>query len=163
MVHFAALNGAGNPRISDFDQTNGVLKYARRDGTVWHAEIVDRWGLAGRHTSLALDGAGNPRISYYDSTNSDLKYARRDGTGWHAETVDPGHVGNFARSRWTARGTPASATSTDELDLRYAWRDGTAGTPRPWTRRGASGSSPRSRWTAQGTPASATSTTPTAT
>ncbi len=85
------LDGAGNPRISYFDDSNDTkddLKYAWRDGSGWHTETVDSQGWVGWYTSLALDGAGNPRISYFDDTKDDLKYAWHDGTGWQTETVD---------------------------------------------------------------------------
>ncbi len=121
-----ALDGAGNPRISYFDETNRDLRYAWRDGSGWHAETVDAVGDVGRWASLALDGAGNPRISYFDETNDDLKYAWRDSAGWHAETVDAsGSVGGYTSLALDRAGSPRiSYYDYTGADLKYAWRDG---------------------------------------
>ena len=83
-----ALNAAGNPAISFYDQTNGVLKYASWNGAGWVISTVDSSRNVGQYSSLALDGSGNPRISYYDATNKDLKYASWNGAGWVITTVD---------------------------------------------------------------------------
>ncbi|MEE8389283.1 MAG: hypothetical protein V3S14_00595 [Anaerolineae bacterium] len=72
-----ALDGAGHPHISYFDDTNDDLKCAWHDGTSWHIETVDSAGSVGVYPSLALDGAGHPHISYYDGIDDDLKYAQR--------------------------------------------------------------------------------------
>jgi len=89
-----ALDGAGNPRISYFDFTNGDLKYAEYLTSPnwtpsWRIQTVDWAGSVGWNPSLALDSAGNPHISYYDWTNNLLKYAVRTGSTWHSVTVDP--------------------------------------------------------------------------
>ena len=122
-----ALDGAGNPRVSYYDETNQDLKYAWRDGAGWHCEVVDRDGNAGMWTSLALDAAGTPRISYFDDTTTgdgDLKYAWRDGAGWHCETVDAaGWVGEFTSLALDAAGDPRiSYYDRTREDLKYAWR-----------------------------------------
>ncbi len=70
-----ALDSAGNPHISYFDNTNFVLKYAYYNGSSWSIESVDTAERVGYYTSIALDAAGNPHISYWDYTNRDLKYA----------------------------------------------------------------------------------------
>jgi len=121
-----ALDGAGNPRISYFDEKNGDLKYASHDGSGWRTVTVDAEGTVGWYTSLALDGAGNPRISYLDRTNNDLKYAWADGSGWHAETVDAaGMVGWYTSLALDGAGNPRiSYFDATNDDLKYAWRDG---------------------------------------
>ena len=83
-----ALNAAGNPAISYYDQTNKDLNYASWDGSRWAITTVDRIGDVGKYSSLALDNSGKPRISYYDQTNGDLKYASWDGSRWVITTVD---------------------------------------------------------------------------
>jgi PKD repeat protein len=89
-----ALDSAGNPRISYFDDTNDDLKYAWKDGAGWHLETVDAAGKVGQFTSLALDGAGNPRISYHDRANGDLKFARTASPPTpQEENVVPGATG----------------------------------------------------------------------
>ncbi len=122
-----ALDAAGNPRISYYDETNQDLKYAWRDGAGWHCEVVDRDGNVGMWTSLALDAAGNPRISYFDDANDDLKYAWRDGAGWHCEVVDcAGWVGEYTSLALDAAGDPRiSYYDRTREDLMYAWRTGT--------------------------------------
>ena len=83
-----ALDSAGHPAISYYDQTNRDLKYAAWDGSRWVITTVDSTKSVGEYSSLALDSSGNPRISYYDQTKADLKYAYWDGTRWVISTVD---------------------------------------------------------------------------
>jgi hypothetical protein len=74
----------GNPIISYYDITNGVLKVAAcKNPTCTGATendrsdnyIIDSAGLVGYHTSITIGTNGNPIISYYDITNGDLKIA----------------------------------------------------------------------------------------
>ncbi|WP_148208228.1 carbohydrate-binding protein [Methanosphaerula palustris] len=120
-----ALDSAGNPRISYFDDTDGNLKYAWHDGLGWHNETVDSEGRVGWYTSLALDSAGNPRISYSDWSNNDLKYAWHDDSGWHTETVDSeGYVGAYTSLALDSAGNPRiSYSDLSNNDLKYAWHD----------------------------------------
>ncbi|HOV67218.1 MAG TPA: carbohydrate-binding protein [Methanoregulaceae archaeon] len=120
-----ALDGAGNPRISYFDDTNGDLKFAWRDVSGWHTETVDAGGRVGPYSSLSLDGGGNPQISYYDATNGDLKIARRTATGWTCEVVDAdGNVGGYTSLALDGGGNPRiSYYDFTSSDLKYAWRD----------------------------------------
>ena len=70
-----AIDPAGNPHISYYDESNGHLKYATKTGSMWTNETVDSSVNVGGYTSLVLDGSGNPHISYRDFGNNDLKYA----------------------------------------------------------------------------------------
>jgi len=80
---------SGSPRLSYYDATNGVLKYAAWDGTDWQVEVVDDADDVGQYGSLALDPiSGYPRISYYDAVSQTLKYAAWDGDSWQIEVVD---------------------------------------------------------------------------
>jgi hypothetical protein len=83
-----ALDSAGNPHISYYDNANRDLKYANWNGTSWTIETVDSAGDVGRDGSIVVDGSGNPHISYRDSTNGALKYAYHDGSGWNISVVD---------------------------------------------------------------------------
>jgi len=68
-----ALDVAGSPHISYFDNTNQDLKYAAFDGSAWNIETVDSTGYVGEYPSLALDATGKPHISYRDRINYDLR------------------------------------------------------------------------------------------
>ncbi|MFP4141843.1 MAG: hypothetical protein ACLFSM_03195, partial [Thermoplasmata archaeon] len=86
------LDDDGNPKVSYFDGSNGVLKYAEKnhDGG-WEKHTVDSEGnTIGKHTSLALDERSDPHISYYDWDNRDLKYAfwDEDMEGWSTQTIE---------------------------------------------------------------------------
>lgn len=107
------------------------LYHAYRDGSGWHASIVDyapapgRWG---EYAALALDGDGRPHISYYDPYHGDLRYAHEDAGGWHAEVVDAaGDVGGYTAIAIDSQGLPHIAYyDATNQDLRYAvWTGGT--------------------------------------
>ena len=85
-----ALDSSGNPHISYFDYTKGVLKYALLNASSWEIETVDstEFGQVGLYNSLALDSSGNPHVSYSYFWFSDLKYAFWNGSSWEIETVD---------------------------------------------------------------------------
>ncbi len=125
-----ALDGAGNPGISYFDQSHGNLKYAAYNGSAWTRQTADSAVNVGWHTSLALDSAGNPRISYYDQARSNLKYAWRDGSGWHSETVDDvREVGWYTSLALDSAGNPRiSYCEMTNGDLKYAAYNGSAWT-----------------------------------
>ena len=148
-----ALDAAGHPAISYYDQTNGDLKYASWDGSRWVITTVDcskradkhHWLFfwareydreyeecfhgtekVGEYSSLALDSSGKPRISYYDKTKGDLKYASWDGSRWVVTTVDSNKdVGEYTSLALDAAGHPAISyyDQTNE-NLKYASWDG---------------------------------------
>jgi len=92
-----ALDSAGNPHISYFDDTNENLKYTYHDGAAWQIQTADSGAFVGRHTSLALDSGDNPHISYWDySTPRDLKYAFVESPG--PPPADGGGGGCFISS-----------------------------------------------------------------
>ncbi|MEN6340970.1 MAG: PKD domain-containing protein [Methanospirillum sp.] len=125
-----ALDSAGNPSISYFDQSHGNLKYAAYNGSAWTSQTVDPAGSVGQYTSLALDGAGNPRISYYDGINRDLKYSAWNGSAWHTETIDTGGiVGQYTSLALDSAGNPSiSYFDVTNCDLKYAAYNGSAWT-----------------------------------
>jgi hypothetical protein len=134
-----ALDAAGNPHISYYDDTNDDLKYARwlalseaeGTGSAWNIQTVDSGGSVGLYTSLALDTAGHPHISYYAFYPAyDLKYARWAGSTWEIQTVDgAGDVGEYTSLALDSAGNPhISYYDKTNGDLKYA-----VGSPLPIT------------------------------
>ncbi|MBN1424516.1 hypothetical protein JXA88_08170 [Candidatus Fermentibacteria bacterium] len=122
------LDASAHPHISyqgvyDEDQVH-CLKYAYRDESGWHAEIVDYTSASGASTSIALNAFGQPRISYRHYASSDLRYAYRDGSGWQIETVDEaGEVGAHSSLALDNLGRPRiSYRDATNQDLKYAYR-----------------------------------------
>lgn len=122
-----ALDANDRPQISYWDITNGDLKRASYDGTMWNIDTVDSVGSVGAFNSIAIDSLGNAHISYFDSTNSDLKYAHWNGASWDLTTVDaPGDMGRFGSLAVDAQNHPHIAyLDFDNRDLKYATFDGT--------------------------------------
>lgn len=122
-----ALSGAGDPRVSYYDGTNGSLRVA--ECTVgcsttlptWSLSTVDTTGGVGVGTSLALSIAGEPRIAYYDATNGDLKFASRSGALWNLSRLSTaGNVGFTPSLALSAAGNPrATFFDATNLTLRY--------------------------------------------
>ncbi len=113
-----ALNDAGNPVISYYDQTNSDLKLMHctaADCTgISSTTTVDSVGSVGLYSSLALDADELPMISYYDATNGDLKYVKCTNvacTGAQTPvTVDStGNVGVTTSMKLDADGLPVIA------------------------------------------------------
>ncbi|MHB8917909.1 MAG: hypothetical protein ACYC4H_07785 [Desulfocucumaceae bacterium] len=73
-----AVDTAGYPHISYYDETSQSLKYAYKNASGWHTSTVDNSANVGKYTSIALDGSDRPHISYYDATARALKYAYMD-------------------------------------------------------------------------------------
>ena len=91
------LDGNNRPHISYWDHSggysNGILKYAHYNGSVWVIEDVDSAvGTAwDGQTSLDLDSLGHPHMIYSAQfPYNELRYAHRMGSGWVTETVASG-------------------------------------------------------------------------
>ncbi|TVQ93841.1 MAG: hypothetical protein EA397_03560 [Deltaproteobacteria bacterium] len=89
-----AFDPAGVAWVSYHAVDNGALKVARREGTTWTSEFVDRGsGLnsrTGLWTSLAIDANGQPVVVYFDAVNHSLQMARRTDGEWVLTTLDEG-------------------------------------------------------------------------
>jgi hypothetical protein len=121
-----ALDDAGHPHISYYDNTNYDLKYARWDGDEWVIETVESVNWVGEYTSLALDTSDHPHISYHNHTGNNLKYAHWDGSSWHNEFVDPTGDGRYSSLALDTSGNPhISYYDESNTSLKYAhWEGG---------------------------------------
>ena len=125
-----ALDNLGNPHISYYDYTNGDLKYAFWEGSVfpaaggaWNISTLQSVGDVGRFTSLEIYQPDNTRhLCYYDYTNKDLMYARYSGGIWEFQTVDNlGDVGLYCSIDLNGLGEPAiSYYDNSRADLKLA-------------------------------------------
>lgn len=60
---------AGAVHVSYYDETNGALKYARKEGDKWSIHTVDKAGkMIGRFTSITVSN-GSPVIAYFAGVN----------------------------------------------------------------------------------------------
>ncbi len=81
------LDADGNPHISYYDATNGVLKYAHKEMGTWTTATVDSSGEM--RTSLAVDQWGRVHIGYTtNGPQGNLRYATTSGGPWVIELVE---------------------------------------------------------------------------
>jgi hypothetical protein len=115
-----ALDSAGNPVVSYYDQSNGDLKvmHCNDPGCTAGDESIaspDTAGNVGRYTSIVLDASGHPFVAYYDVTNANLKVVHCNdencsGGGEIINTPDTqGDVGKYASIKLAPNGWPKIA------------------------------------------------------
>ena len=87
-----ALDSNNIPHISfhdwpEYDPYNGLLKYARWNGTSWITETVTD---AQHGTSLILDAANNPHIAFINSVSNggQLQHIYWSDNKWEIEAID---------------------------------------------------------------------------
>jgi hypothetical protein len=143
----AALDPAGNPAISYYDQTKGDLKFAYWNGTRWIITTVDcskteshGWwgGWWGGHDYDR--NYGNSQVRGYDKDNKwgydDDRYENHGWWGWNddrsGDTVyqmcyhGTGKVGKYSSLAFDPSGKPhISYYDESNGDLKYASWDGT--------------------------------------
>ena len=91
-----ALDSAGHPHISYYDETSATLKYAHFDGIEWTVTTLDNveYIAFNFRTAIAVDSQDRVHIVYssYHYQAPDwfgrLKYAMYDNAAWHIETID---------------------------------------------------------------------------
>jgi hypothetical protein len=124
-----AVDPAGDPAISYFDNNTQDLMYASRAGGTWTIETITADGDVGRFSSLAFDGDGRPHVSFL-ALPSTVSYAVRDGGAWTIEevgTLDQVVIAFEGARRITdigigAGGMPHIAFA-DQAVVRYATKD----------------------------------------
>jgi len=80
----------GTVHISYLDWTNGVVKYAKWNGSSWEKQTIENaaspeYGIvSGGRSSIALDGNNYPHISYFGYASGDCGYfyTRWNGSSW---------------------------------------------------------------------------------
>jgi hypothetical protein len=123
-----AVDKLNRPHIAYYDETNGNLKWAYKDGGIWKIAYVDQSTEdVGLYTSIAIDSANQPRISYFDATAKNLKYAALQGASWKVEDhVNPQNTqgGQYSQLSLDSQGYPHIAYMDDsnEDTLRYTWK-----------------------------------------
>lgn len=85
-----AIDGADQPLVAYYHQTDKQLKFATRSNAGWTSEVIDADGDVGTYLSMALDSNGQAHVSYYDADRKDLKYAVHSDEGWEVQFVDLG-------------------------------------------------------------------------
>lgn len=121
-----AFDREGKPAIAYYNDEDGDLVYAAKDGASWTLTIVDSAGDTGKYPSLDFGPGGQPAIAYYDADGQDLKFASFNGSSWDLEVVDSsGDVGKYCSFAFSPSGKPAIAyvDSTNER-VKYATYDG---------------------------------------
>jgi len=63
------------PRIASYDVTNGDLRFASYDGTIWSLSTIVSTNQVGVWPSLAFGSDGRGFVSYTDVTNQDIRWA----------------------------------------------------------------------------------------
>ena len=82
-----ALDDAGNPFISHFDDAAGELRVARNQDGNWSRTLVTGSYLPGKDTAIALDENDHAHIAYTEGRYENIKYAVWDGSHWQLETA----------------------------------------------------------------------------
>jgi len=120
-----ALDNAGAPHISYFNDSTDDLKLAAWQGLSWQIAELDL-NAAGSYNSLALTAAGEPRIAYYRADAGELWYYYTIGGTNYFELVDTnGDVGQHVSLALDTLGQPhISYYDKTNGDFKYAFKGG---------------------------------------
>lgn len=108
-------------------------KYAWKDGTGWHTEVIDE-GPLGWPTAFAVDQGGKPEVVYVVITGlltpDELVYAWKDTSGWQRESIiSDDKYGSDISLATDRSGNPHftyiinNPEFYDFMSLNYAYRD----------------------------------------
>ena len=113
-----AVDTAGNPSISYYDEDNHDLKYAWKVDGSWQNEVVESEGDIGEESGLTIDNQGNVHVSYISHDQGALKYAKKSGGSWDVSTIDNDNSHHVVTTSITldSKGYPHIA---------YNWESGT--------------------------------------
>ncbi len=133
-----ALDAAGNPHATFYDDQSADLMYASRADGAWTVTAIDTDGDVGRFADMLLDAGDRPHVAYLDfdgDSSGTIKYALFEGGEWSIEEVDQldsffiGPAGNMSGARnvislaFDSEGNPVIAYS-DQQSIKLAWRQG---------------------------------------
>jgi hypothetical protein len=114
----------GQPHIAYTDDTLSALRYAYRDNSGWHTEVVDSWGYVGLLPSIGVDSNGRPHIAYFGTTEQKLKYAYKNDGTWTITPLAPAvSTYRFASLAMDAADYPHIAYVSHNWQLQYTYRD----------------------------------------
>ena len=125
-----ALDADDYPHIVYYDKTNDDLRYAYKDGSGWHTEVIDANGDF--YCSIVLDDDGYPHVGYLYAGDGVIKYAYKDSEGWHTETAadynKPSVLTPGTSIKLDSSGYPHIAFTWLEVVgrsnwVKYAWKD----------------------------------------
>ncbi len=129
-----ALDSAGNPHATFYNDQSADLLYASRAGGAWTVTTIDADSDVGRFADMLLDAGDRPHVAYlqFDSDSSGtIKYALFEDGEWSIEEVDQldsfliGFTGarNVISLAFDSQGNPVIAYS-DQQTIKLAWRQG---------------------------------------
>jgi hypothetical protein len=85
-----ALDPAGSPGLTYYDDRDQDLIFASLDDGAWTLEKAAEDGNVGKYSSLAYDPDGRPSVTFFrqtGSTTGEIVYGTRDTGGWTLETI----------------------------------------------------------------------------
>ncbi|MCW4005067.1 MAG: hypothetical protein NWF04_00500 [Candidatus Bathyarchaeota archaeon] len=119
-----ALDSNDNIHIAYNDASNGILKYAYWNGSVWNVDVVDDVYGSGQYNAIAIDSNDVPHIVYY-GVGFGLRHAWLNGSTWFIEHIDSGGVGWYPSIAIDSNDTlHVSYYDYHNGDLKYAFYDG---------------------------------------
>lgn len=92
-----ALDQAGSPALTYYDDIDADLVFASFDGDSWTLETVASDGDVGKYSSLAYDLEGRAAVTFFEQTGGstgNILFAIDDGGGWVLEIV--GELAGFS-------------------------------------------------------------------